>query len=530
MNYFKLALVSLFFILPSAFGQDQAPSPNPAAVAATKAETRLATTLPALEQYAIKAQKQWQMPGLAIAVVQGDKMVYAKGFGVRAIDATDPVDTHTIFQIGSISKSFTSALMAQLIDEKKIKWDDRVTDYLPDFQMYDPWVTREFRIEDLFAQWSGLPSHADDMQGVLGLNRDQIIHNLRYIKPITSFRYSYAYQNGLLLVPAKIEEKISGRSWEQLLKERLLDPLGMTATTSTLQGYLAASNRAALHEHQWWNNNKTKKFSDHWSMMDWPYTFSPAGGINSNILDMAQWLGMQMNNGKWNDKQIVSQENMKQLHRPHIYVPIDDPEKPAAFYALSWVSRSYSPYSIIWHDGGTSGANNIIAYIPEKKIGIVILTNATNTFVPYAIAWKFFDLYFNKKNAKDWIQVYTQDEQKMIAEYKEKLPKKPNPAQPSLLLSEYTGTYHSVIYGDATITLKDRQLTLTLGPRPVKLILTPWSGNLFSAKTSEMSSPEPVLVSFRTDETGKPVAFSSELLNEATQDEFVKTEPTKEKP
>ena len=184
---------------------------------------------------------------MAIAIVQDDKTVYAKGFGIKELGNKDKVDTQTIFQIGSITKSFTTALLAILADEHKLNWDDRVINYLPDFVMYDPWVTREFRIKDLVAQYSGLPFDAGFPQVYLGFNRNQMIHNLRYIKPISSFRSKFAYQNILFLVAAKVIEKASGKPWKDMIKKRLFQPLDMKESSLTLNDYLSSKNHAWPH-------------------------------------------------------------------------------------------------------------------------------------------------------------------------------------------------------------------------------------------------------------------------------------------
>ena len=200
------------------------------------------------EKYAEQAQKDWQVPGLAMAIVADDKVIFAKGFGVKKVGGDDKVDEHTIFQIGSTSKAFTAALVAMLVDEKKLAWQDRVVDRLDEFQMFDPWVTREFQVDDLMAQHSGLPPYAGDCQAFMGFDRSHIIHSLRYLKPVTSFRSQYAYQNGLFLVAAALVEKYTGKSWEDNLKARIFEPLGMSATTAGLEGFQQAKNVTFLHQ------------------------------------------------------------------------------------------------------------------------------------------------------------------------------------------------------------------------------------------------------------------------------------------
>ncbi|MEI6156977.1 MAG: serine hydrolase domain-containing protein, partial [Atribacterota bacterium] len=200
------------------------------------------------EEYAEQARKDWGIPGMAIAIVQGDQLIYAQGFGVKKLGGSDPVDENTIFQIGSTSKAFTVSLVSMMVDEGKLNWKDKVVDHLPDFRMYDPWVTREFTIEDAMAQHSGMPGYAGDFQAFIGFDRNHIIHSLRYIQPISSFRSGFAYMNNLFLVAAALVEKCTEQSWEENLKKRILDPLGMTSTTFTRDGFVNSSNVAFLHQ------------------------------------------------------------------------------------------------------------------------------------------------------------------------------------------------------------------------------------------------------------------------------------------
>ena len=188
--------------------------------------------------------RDWKVPGMSIAVVKGDKVVYAKGFGTKRAGMNRPVDADTIFQVGSTTKAFTVALMATLVDEGKADWDDRVIDHFPDFMMYDPWVTREFRVHDLFAQHSGMPFYAGDLQSFIGFDRDHIIHSMRYIKPVYSFRDKFSYVNNLFVAGAKVEEKLTGKTWETLMQERILTPLKMTRSSMDEAGLTQEIGRA----------------------------------------------------------------------------------------------------------------------------------------------------------------------------------------------------------------------------------------------------------------------------------------------
>jgi len=432
------------------------------------------------EKYAAQAQKDWQVPGMAIAIVQDDKIIFAKGFGVKKVGGNDKVDEHTIFQIGSSSKAFTAALVAMLVDENKFAWQDRVVDRLDQFQMFDPWVTREFRVDDLMAQHSGLPSHAGDSQAFLGFDRAHIIHTLRYVKPVTSFRSQYAYQNGLLLVAAALVEKYTGKSWEDNLKARLLDPLGMSATTATLEGFQQAQNVTFLHKK---TGDKVEAVPSDWPDHNWVYIFAPAGGINSNVLDMTKWLRLQLGKGKFNGTQLISEGNLNFLQSPKTIIGTD-PGK-MMYYCEAWLYQPFRPYPLIWHNGGTSGNKTMVALVPEAGLGIVVLSNLI-TELPETLAFRFYDLYFHNP-PKDWSKVGL--EKMKEEEAKNKPPQSPaSPALP-LPLERYAGTFSNPVYGQITITPEQDQLFIVIGLNKKKVLLQPFDRDAFSFNWPEDFTP-----------------------------------------
>ena len=479
--------------------------------------------LPEFQAYAEQAMKDWHVPGMAIAIVQDDKTVYAKGFGIKELGNKDKVDTQTIFQIGSITKSFTTALLAILADEHKLNWDDRVINYLPDFVMYDPWVTREFRIEDLPAQWSGLVPHACDSQMLFGFTNNEIIHNLRYIKPITSFRSQYAYQNILLSAAGDVIEKITDEPYNAVLKTKIFAPLGMKNSSYTLASFLSTKNRAWPHRKE---GNKVEVFSHDWSYFNMIDVFGPAGGINSNVIDMANWMKLQANEGKFSGKQIISKDNVDFVHRPHIFINKDDITGLNQYYALGWEYHTYAPYPIIMHDGETYGNANTAAFIPQKHIGIIVLTNFTSCEMNHALVLRLFDLYFNKPK-KDWNKLFLQQAEKtdQLIEKANQDYKKPVSSRPSLPLDQYVGTYTNKIYGNVTITKENHNLALTIGPNHIKLQLKHWDQNIFSLVWPEFfDSIGRTKVFFYLDANGNPDQMLVELLAADSDGKFKKFE------
>jgi CubicO group peptidase (beta-lactamase class C family) len=457
-----LAFLTAGVIFSVQAGAEQVEKPTPA---------QLKKILADFEPYAQQAQKDWQVPGMAIAIVADDKVIFAKGFGVKKVGGDDKVDEHTIFQIGSTSKAFTAALVAMLMDEKQLAWQDRVMDRLDQFQMFDPWVTREFRVADLMAQHSGLPPYAGDGQAFMGFDRAHIIHSLRYLKPVTSFRSQYAYQNGLFLVAAALVEKYTGKSWEDNLKARIFEPLGMSATTAGLEGFQQAKNVTFLHQK---TGDQVEAIPANWPYHHWVYTYGPAGGINSTILDMTKWLRLQLDKGKFNGKQLISEANLNFLQTPKTIMGTD-PGK-MAYYCEAWLYQPFRLHPLIWHNGGTSGNKTMVAFMPGTGVGIVVLSNLI-TDMPEALAFKFFDLYFHNP-PRDWSKEGLEKMKQEAA--KNKPPQRPASPAPPLPLERYAGAYSNPVYGQVTITAEQDKLFMLLGVNQQKVWLQPFDRDSFT--------------------------------------------------
>jgi CubicO group peptidase (beta-lactamase class C family) len=460
--FILLTVLTAGGMFPVQAGVDKSGKPTP---------EQLKKILADFEHYAQQAQKDWQVPGMAIAIVADDKVIFAKGFGVKKVDGDDKVDEHTIFQIGSTSKAFTAALMAMLMDEKLLAWQDRVVDRLDQFQMFDPWVTREFQVADLMAQHSGLAPYAGDTQALLGFDRAHIIHSLRYLKPVTSFRSQYAYQNGLFLVAAALVEKYTGKSWEDNLKARIFEPLDMSATTAGLEGFQQAKNVTFLHQK---TGGKVEAIPADWPYHHWVYTYGPAGGINSNILDMTKWLRLQLKQGKFNGKQLISEANLNFLQTPKTIMGTD-PGK-MMYYCEAWLHQPFRPHPLIWHNGGTSGNKTMVAFMPGTGVGIAVLSNLI-TDMPEALAYKFFDLYFHNPS-RDWSKDGLEKMKEAAA--KDKPPKRPASPAPPLPLERYAGVYSNPVYGQITITAEQDKLSMLLGMHRHKVWLHPFDRDSFT--------------------------------------------------
>ncbi len=471
------------------------------------------------EQYAQESMQASKTVGSSVAIVKDGKVVYAKGFGERSLQDKQPVTPDTIFQIGSLSKSFTTALTAIAVDRKLLNWEDPVIRWMPTFLMYDPWVTRGYLIEDLYAQRSGLVPYAGDYQASLGVTIDQIVANVRYFQPITSFRSSFAYENVFFSVGAQVLHNTTGKDWQSLIQEEFFQPLGMKSSSYTLASYLKTPNRVGWHELK--PNGAVQLLPDTMEGGDAPYIYAASGGINSTILDMAKWIIMQTDQGMYLGKQIVSKENLARTHRPNIYAFNRD--NHSLYYCMGWISEEYSPYPIIWHNGGTFGVSTNMAIIPEERLGIVVLCNTRGSVVAESLTMKFFDLYFGKPKT-DWTK-------KMMAivqdVFKKELAKHPPIAKPlpALPLNAYTGTYSNPVYGDLVVTVKGGELVGEIGPKKTQWIFKHYNRDTFSLWWPPIEDGSNKVL-FYMDAENKPSQVFIEALAGENQGLFVKKAET----
>jgi CubicO group peptidase (beta-lactamase class C family) len=448
-------------------------------------EQDLKNILSEFEKYVTESMPDWSVPGLAVAVVQNDRVVYTKTFGLQKLGGSAMVNAETIFQIGSTTKAFTSTLVAMMVDEGRVGWRDKVIDHLPDFRMYDPWVTAEFEIQDLMAQRSGLPAESATSLPMFGFGRQAVTNALQYIQPVSSFRAEFAYQNSTFLWAAALVEKLTGQSWEQNLKERIFAPLGMKSAHASWEEYRKIHNSAVLHR---WKNDETltevTPLSDHWPYHDWLSIIGPAGSISANINDMAQWLRLQLNQGVYDGKTLVSPGTLGYTQTPQTIIQAGLAGEQL-FYCLGWVYNTYSPYPIVWHNGATLGAKSIVSMVPQAKVGLVVLTNLTGINLPEALHKKFYDLYFGNP-VVDWNKI---ELDRVRAGADENNSTAPSPAAlPARSLDLYTGLYKNQLCGLVRVEEKYGQLSLILGPKNVVIPLTEWDGDTFAAALPEYSN------------------------------------------
>jgi CubicO group peptidase (beta-lactamase class C family) len=432
-----------------------------------------------LEQLAKDTLHKTGVPGMAIAVVYHDEVLYLKGFGVRKAGENQPVDADTVFQLASVSKPIASTIVAGVVGDGVVSWDDPISKHDPDFQMDNSYVTREVTLRDMFSHRSGLPDHAGDLLEDLGFDRATILSRLRYLPTADHFRATYAYTNFGLTEAAVAAAKAAGKSWEDLAVQKLYQPLGMKQTSSRFADYAAAANRALLHVQA--NGQWVAKYTRD------PDTESPAGGVSSSVRDLAQWVRLQLSNGRFEGKSIIAADALAETHRPQIVrqPPADPAKDRAGLYGLGWnVDYDSQGRVQVNHSGAFNlGAATNVWLLPAEQLGIVTLTNARPIGVPEAINKSFLDLVLSGKVEQDWIKLYGQAFAALdTPPYGTKVDYTKAPAHPSPARSSdaYVGTYHNDFFGESGIIAQGGGLVLALGPKQEQFTLRHFDGNVFT--------------------------------------------------
>jgi len=440
------------------------------------------------DAYVARGLQQLRTPGAAIAVVRNGRVVFAKGYGVRALGDTARVDAHTLFQIASNTKAFTTAALAMLADEGKLSWDDPVTRFLPGFQLYDPYVTREFTVRDLVTHRSGLGLGAGDLLWFHSdYNRAEIAHRIRFAKPVASFRSAYAYDNVLYIVAGEIFLAAGGMSWDDFVTKRILAPLGMTETGTTIAYFTAAPNHAAPHA--------VERGTLQIVPIDSVDNTAPAGGIVSNVTDLAKWVLCRLDSGRYAGGRLFSERQAREMWSGQTILPITDPDPPLAAlrpnfseYGLGWRLRDYRGRKVVSHTGGLAGMSSQITLVPDEKLGIVVLTNSEADLMA-ALSYRLLDDFVpgSPGPRSDWVSAFAQaaelDRAQADSTLRATTGGRDSLSQPSLPLARYAGRYRDALYGDATIALEGGRLVLRFSHSPAFVgDLEHWQHDTFIAR------------------------------------------------
>jgi CubicO group peptidase (beta-lactamase class C family) len=415
----------------------------------------------AIEQSIGRAMEEFQAPGMAVSIVHDGEVFFSGGHGIVELGSKQPVDEATLFQIASISKAFTAATLAILVDEEKLGWDDPVINDLPEFRMYDPWVTREFTIRDLLTHRSGLPLGAGDLLLVprARSTREEIIHAFRYLKPNTSFRSEYAYDNLLYIVAGEVVGRVSGTSFEEFLEQRLLFPLGMKDCAATLGRTSRTAVKATPHVVVEDELETTESLES--------TIVAAAGGVNCSARSMTAWMSFILNQGVTADgEQLISANQISQLLKPVTLMSTSAylTQHAGAFltaYSLGWNVSTFYGHPLYSHGGGLWGMTSYIAILPDQGLA-VFASNNQMSVGPRAVVFDILNQFLEgeaHESGKDWIAIYADligdRRSSAAATVAEAEDARSKDSKHSLPLDAYAGTYRDAWYGDITISLAD---------------------------------------------------------------------------
>ncbi len=440
-----------------------------------------------LEEVINTSMARFDVPGMAVAVVQDDKVVFARGFGTSNLNTNAKVNKDTLFGIASNTKAFTSAALAKLVDEGKLSWDDRVIDHLPEFRLYDSYVTREMRVRDLLSHRSGLGLGQGDLMIWPSTDKsiEAILAGLQYLKPASSFRSQYAYNNLMFVTAGEVVASVSGMSWNDYIEKNILQPLHMDNSRAGFSR-IPKSNKNWAIGHILMDGKLNPFF------VNYLEDFRGAGAIASSVNDMSQWLLTQLAGGKMpSGEQLFSEKQQAQMWHPHITSMASKSAYEAYHqqfrgYGLGWSIEDYHGFKKLGHGGGILGMVSQVTLLPEKKLGIVILSNQQAFSALSAVTHEVLEDALELED-KDWVEELAKkhfaSKQKAYANAK---PDTPADYQPQLPNINYTGTLHDDWYGDVIIEQLDGKLRIDFThTKRLKGTLEHYTGNTFIVKWDE---------------------------------------------
>ncbi|MGX1827102.1 serine hydrolase [Paenibacillus taichungensis] len=346
--------------------------------------TYLDSLLNGLDDFVEEQLQRWKGVGVAVAVIHKDEVILQKGYGYRDLESKLEVTPHTLFAIGSSTKAFTASTAALLVDQDILKWDTPVKTYLKDFKMFDPVATERLTIRDMLCHRSGLPRH-EMVWYNSSRSREELVNALQYLEPNEDFRNKWQYQNLMYMAAGYLVGQLIGTSWENVVQESLFNPLGMNSSVFSVDEMQNQSDFAFPYMDQNGENTRIP-----FRKID---AVGPAGSINSNLVDMIAWVQFQLNQGQQGEKQLISKEQLAITHSPQMASdsPFHCKELPVSTYGLGWMIDSYRGHAMIHHGGAIDGFASQVAFLPEEKIGVVVLCNTHGSILPYTISFNVID-------------------------------------------------------------------------------------------------------------------------------------------
>ncbi len=423
-----------------------------------------APPLQGIDDYVERSMKSWGVPGVAVAVVKDGRTVLARGYGVREVGRPAPVTERTLFAIGSATKSFTAAMAGILAAEGRLGWDDRVATHLPFFELADPYASHEVTVRDLLSHRTGVGG--GDLLWASGeFDREEIVRRIRFVPQTWSFRSRFDYSNIMFIAAGQVVAAAGGASWDSLVRSRILRPLGMTATTTTVRDLPAGGDVATPHDPI---DGVPRPVA--WRNMD---NTVAGGGINSNVAEMARWLQLQLGNGEFEGRRLLSEAFIRESRTSQTVIRREGPwammTPDAHFmaYGLGWIMSDYHGRQLLQHGGGIDGMSAMVGLMPEENAGIVVLTNLNGNQIPGALMHRVFDAYLGRSPV-DWSErareaSVVSEKEAEEAERKEMAARRVTGTKPTLPLDRYVGRYRHPAWGDAVVRLEGGVLRVRYG-------------------------------------------------------------------
>jgi CubicO group peptidase (beta-lactamase class C family) len=430
-----------------------------------------------LDAYIEAAMQQWQVPGLAIAVVRHDTVIYARGFGVREQGRPEPVDEHTLFAIASTTKAMTAAGLGMLIDEGRIDWDDLVSKHLPGLQIGDAYVTRELTVRDLLTHRSGI-ARSDNLWIAAPFDRAEVLRRARYLPQSNGFRTTYGYQNIMYIAAGELLGAVADTSWDDFIEQRIFWPLGMTRSTTRAAVVASRDNVASSHIRSDGEIEAVERRNYD--------NIGGAGAAFSSVHDMAQWLRMHLNGGTYRGMRLLDEATLREIHSPQTVMRSDTvgqrlfPTTHFRAYGLGWNLQDYHGHKLVHHSGSLNWTRTQVGMVPEEGIGVVVIANLSSSNLQHALMYRVLDALMDIAPT-DWSAEYLAIANRSSGASTSVEDTRVLDTTPSLALADYAGRYTSDLYGDLQLALEDGQLVLRYAPDYIA-DLEHWHHDTFRAR------------------------------------------------
>ncbi|MBA4157973.1 MAG: serine hydrolase [Gemmatimonadetes bacterium] len=433
-------------------------------VAAVRAAPAQPAPLQGLDGYIEAAMRDWGVPGLAIAVVRDDSVIFARGYGVRELGGAESVDENTLFAIASTTKAMTAAALGTLVDEGRLGWDDPVSRWLPEFQLLDPTISRDLTVRDLLTHRSGV-ERADLLWVAAPFDRGEVLRRTRHVSSSAPFRAGYGYQNLMYIAAGEVAGAAAGSTWDDVVEQRLFRPLGMTRSTSRSAVAETRDNVATPHTRV--DGRVTPAALRNYD------NIGGAGAVFSSALEMAQWIRLHLNGGTYGGQRLIGEATVSEMHTPQTVIRSDTvadrlfPDSHFRAYGLGWFLQDYHGRKLVHHSGSINWTRTQVGMIPSENVGVVVIANLSSSNLQHALMYRVLDAFMGAPQ-RDWSAEYralaVRAEERAAARSRETEASRIRRTRPSLALDAYAGTYTDSVFGDVRISRERNRLVLTYAP------------------------------------------------------------------